>query len=513
MLSCLHYPLATWLIGWLAFASARGQELPFAWHDLQTYRPPDFEGTFPQDSEASKQLEAALPKLTGGMEVEGDPIELFRRGLRLLRVDAQSQALSWLGGKFIWSQQGKAQDPRAIDLVYHAVGSSNPVIQYNALYHGLSVVRPMTEPILRAITEVAMDSTDPNVLSRIAWGGGDQKEELLRQLETHLKSTDPGRREHAEVLRKIFSGELKAFAWAQDRARDAAREKYSGRLEEIRQSLTSGDTAARKETLQLIQRERIELIMDESFIPAFAAAAQDEDSAVRKMIAVTAGSRWIWNATNQPATAVELMLRLSRDPARDVRYDSMYYGLSTIRRRPGEVVERMLEMTLQDGVDDNDFRHRITWGLESDRATLQRVLQTWLGQEDPIKALFAYGFHTDFFKQEPETPPALAELLQAPEKTVAQLLAFAPLPGWKGNSMDDFLKTLREELPEKHARRILWTNNQAPPFIMAPVNEVDGIKHALRESTRLKIAMELPLTVEAMIHIGKEGGFKTFKQR
>lgn len=54
-----------------------------------------------------------------------------------------------------------------------------------------------------------MNSEDPNVLSRIAWGAADQKEELLRQLGPHLDSTDPARRKHAEVLRRIFSGELK----------------------------------------------------------------------------------------------------------------------------------------------------------------------------------------------------------------------------------------------------------------------------------------------------------------
>src|SRR5688500_9973072 len=94
----------------------------------------------------------------------------------------------------------------------------------------------------------------------------------------------------------------------------------------------------------------------------------------------------------------------------------MYYGLSTIRNRSEEVVERMLEMTMQDGMDNNDFRHRITWGLRDERET------------------------------------------------------------------------------------VLWTNNQAPPFVMVEEPEVRLFKDALLTSPHFKIAGEWPLTVEAMVH-------------
>jgi hypothetical protein len=496
----------------LAFAgTAFGADAEFAWQDLGRYRAPDFEATFPDDPEASKRLERALPALERGGNVDESAFELLRLGLRGLRVDRQMPALRWFGNAFIWNQS--PQDPRAIELMYHAAGSTNSIISYNAVYFGLSVVRPMTEPILRALVEIGMHSVDPNVLSRIAWGAAASKYELLRQLQPHLESNDPDRRGHAEALRQIFSGEVKAFAWAEARARTAAEEKYSSRLEEIRGNLIEGDSAQRRETLDLILRERVALIMDETFLGAFAAATEDQDKKVRETIAIIAGSRWIWNGKTQPAEAIELIMRLSRDPERKVRYNAMYYGLSTIRNRSDEVVERMIEMTMQDGLDNGDFRQRITWGLRAEQPAVRRVLEKWMREADAIKALFAYGFFLDFLAEQPEPGSAVTDLLQTPDKPIGRILALGPTSGWKPESMDEFFDALRQELPDAQAGRVLWTNNQGLPFVIVEEPEVALINNALFKSPRLKIALEKPLSVEAIVHIGKTGGLKSLNRK
>jgi hypothetical protein len=509
---CRHWRVVLGFFTLSGFAELEiGADSPFAWQDVKTYRPPNFDGTFPDDPEGSKRLAAALPSLERNGNADESAFELLRLGLRALSVDHQTMALRWIGNAFIWNQS--PQNPQAIDLMYHAAGSANSVIRYNAVYFGLSVVRPMTASILRALAEIGMNSEDPNVLSRIAWGASAQKEELLRHLQPHIASDDPARRQHAEALRRIFSGELKAFAWAEAKARGAAQAKYSDQLEEIRQGLIEKDSTARRETIELIHRERIALIMDETFIGAFAAAAGDQDATVRKSVAVITGTRWIWNQPNQLAEAIELMLRLSRDPVREVRYDAMYYGLSTLRNRSDEAVERMIEMTMQDGMDNQDFRQRIIWGLREERTTARRVLEKWMSGIDAIRALFAYGFHLDFFAGQPEAASKVTELLKTPDKTIACLLAFGPTAGWKGESMDEFLNTLRQELPAPHARRVLWTNNQGPPFVMVEEPDVRLIKEALLTSPHFKIAAERPLSVRAMVHIGKEGGLKSFDRK
>ena len=336
----------------------------FAWQDTGKYRPPDFEGTFSHEPEFGKRLEEVFKEMRGQVPAPENIFELFRRGLRTCSLYPQT-TLGWFGPQYIWNKS--PQNAEAIELMYHAVGSTNREISYNALYFGLSTVRPMTEPILRTLVDLGMKSEDPNILSRIAWGGAAQKGRLVHYLKPYLESEDSKQREHAQTLQKIFSGELKAFVWASEQARKRAEAKYSNRLEEIRTTLTKGDSRGRRETLDLILGERIALIMDESFIPAFAAAATDAEPKVRELVAKIAGDRWIWSATDQPPEAIELMMQLSRDPNRHVRYDANYYGLSTIRHRTDEEVERMIEMALYDGLDNPDFRGRVTWGLERNR--------------------------------------------------------------------------------------------------------------------------------------------------
>ena len=391
--------------------------------------------------------------------------------------------------------------------MYHAAGATNPIISYNAIYFGLPVVRPLTEPILRALVEAAMNSEDPNVLSRIGWGAASRKERLQHYLQPFVDSTDDARREHARVLQKIFSGELKAFAWAEEKARDRARENYAPHLEEFRSSLLGGGSAARLKTLELFQKERIALIVDDGFLPAFAAAASDTNSKIRNMIAVTVGSRWIWHATNQHPEAINLMLRLSKDIDRQVRYNANYYGLSTIRNRNDAVIERMLELTLKDGTDNQDFRQRVVWGLKNDSSALRRVLEKWMLQSalSKVKAVFAYGFHLDFFSERPASNSQLAELTDVPEKTIAQLIAIGPTPGWQVDGIENFLVVLSEELPPEHFARLLWTNNQGPPFLIVEEHELPTVKDLLLKSPRFKIILEKPIPLEVILQLGKTG--------
>lgn len=497
------------LLAFLWAGSVSGADTEFAWQDHGKYRAPDFEGTFPLDPDASGRLEMAVPTLERREPVGENVFELIRKGLRGLRVDRQMPALRGFGNSFIWGRS--PQDPRAIELMYHASASTNSQISYNAIYFGLSTVRPMTDSILRALVEAGMRSEDPNVLSRIAWGTSAWKEKLLRQLQPYLESSDLQRQRHAEALRQIFSGEVEAFAWAEARAKELAREKYSSQLEEIRGVLLDGDSVKRRQTLKLIQRERISLIMDESFISAFAAAARDRDAKVRDLATVTTGGQWIWSGrtrTNQAPEAIQLMMHLSHDSDRQVRYNAMYYGLSTIRNRSDEVVDRMIQMLMEDGLDNGNFRERITWGLRDERPTVQRVIEKWMDGADRIKALFAYGFFLDFFGEKPPENAIVKGLLQTPEEPVCQILAFGSTAGWKPTSMEEYLDTLRAEIPANEVQHVLWTHSKGPPFAIVETQDAAAIKSALLKSPHFKIAFERPLSVAAIVTIGKEGGFK-----
>ena len=490
---------SVFVLGLIVCVSAFGAEAEYAWRDSSKYRASDFERNFPVDAEWGKKLEAALPGLEQRRGSLEDPFELLRRGIRTLRGEKQMSAMRWFGNAYVWGHS--PPDPKAVELMYHAAGSTNSQISYNAIYFGISTVRPMTESILHALADIGMKSDDPNVLSRIAWGGAGDKEKLVGYLKPYLESSDAKERAHAEDLKKIFSGEVKAFAWAAEKAKAKATEKYSGRLEEIREALVSGDSKKRKETMDLIERESIALIMDESFIGTFAKAAEDADEKVRNAITITVGSQWVWGKT-QPKEAIDLMLKLSRDVSGKVRYNANYYGLSTIRNRSDEVVSRMVELLMLDGIDNRDFRGRVTWGLKEEKETVRRVLKNWMEDNDSMKALFAYGFYLDVFGEKPERVP---EVVQTPEKEIARMVGIGPTDGFRARGTDDFFAMLRTELP---GREVLWINDQAPPFVMAREGEIEGIRSALLNSPRFKIVGERALKAEQIIRMGKEGSMK-----
>jgi hypothetical protein len=490
------------------FACAIFPAHAFSWQDSAEYRPPAFEANFPHDPAAAKRLAEIIPALERG-QPPANSFELIQHGLRALPIDRQMPALRGFGNSYIWNKS--PQNPQAIELMYHAAGSTNSQISYNAIYFGLSTVRPMTQSILRTLADVAMNSEDPNTLSRIAWGASSYKTDIINYLEPYLESTDLKRRDHAEDLRKIFSGELKAFAWADARARIAAQDKFGHRLEEFRQTLLTGDTKARREIFDLIERNRINLIMDETFIPAFAAAASDANDGVRKSATTITGLTWIWNTTNQSPAAIDLMLRLSRDNAREVRYSSLYFGLSTVRNPSDAIIERMLEMLFLDGIDHSDVRRRITWGLRDQKPAVARVLDKWIQGADPVRALLAYGFYLNFIGAQPDLPTSMTALIEKLDLPVAGVIALA-LVNPESESLDDYFGRLRQVVPAPYNDRILWTNNQGPPFIILEQSEATAFKQVVANDSRLKIPFEKTLPVKALIHIGKEGGLKTFRE-
>lgn len=265
--------------------------------------------------------------------------------------------------------------------------------RHYAVYFGLSVTQPKSPAILRTLVDLCIKVDDPNDLSRVAWGCRPQQEELISFLKPHLESTDLKTRKKAEVCERIFKGELKAFAWATERARERAKEGFEKKLPQIKKDLMSGHTEERLETLKLIQQHRLTLIMNEEFIPAFAASASDDSAKVRNLTAVQIGGTWIWGQKNQPQEAIDLILKLSNDTDRQVRYNAVYYGLSTIREKSDKVIKRLLEMALTDR--EANLYHRIAWGLQSQRPDAARILDDWIQNEDLDRQKAAESIYKD----------------------------------------------------------------------------------------------------------------------
>src|SRR6185436_5457575 len=173
---------------------------------------------------------------------------------------------------------------------------------------------------------------------------------------------------------------LKAFEWSADRARQRALALHQDKLPEIKKALLEGNSTKRAETIRFIETERLALIMDESFVEAFAACSRDDSARVRQSVARIAGFQWVWNAKEQNPQAIDLMLRLSQDDERSVRYDAVYYGLSTVRSKNEAVMRRLVEMAFQDR-EPNLYR-RIGWGLKGQQESVARLLDTYLSGND-----------------------------------------------------------------------------------------------------------------------------------
>lgn len=166
-------------------------EPPFAWNRADRYEPPNFEAFFPDDAEAGKQLDLMLEgKLTAASVDER--LATIRQGLRRTSHH-RTTLLGSIGNQFIWNQE--PQDPRAIELMYHASAASDGDVAHYALYHGPTVVSARTPNLVRMLME-QYQSLDRQMQQRIAWGMktyGDQEQtrRLLLALLDQYETLDP----------------------------------------------------------------------------------------------------------------------------------------------------------------------------------------------------------------------------------------------------------------------------------------------------------------------------------
>jgi serine/threonine protein kinase/protein involved in polysaccharide export with SLBB domain len=354
----------------------------FAWQQTDPHVAPDFSSFFPDSKDGGLALDALWSATNKDSRSDAEILKTVREGFRNSRQH-RMPILRWIGNKYIWNKS--PQNPHAIEIMYHAADFSgedaNPSgARHAAVYFGLSVTQPKTPAILRTLAELAMRVDDPNDLDRIAWGCSNQTEELLEYLKPFDASDAAAIRSKADVCRMIFSGELKAFSWAAEQARQRAEKTYSSQLPQFKVVLASGSSEERLKALQTILAQRIALIMDDSFVAAFAKCAEDKDRQVRVQTTIIAGANWVWEAQEQNPEAIQLMLKLSKDDVRDVRYNAVYYGLSTVRNKSDDVIRRLLEMAFEDR--EWNLFNRIEWGLRDDRDRVATMLTEYINEEN-----------------------------------------------------------------------------------------------------------------------------------
>jgi C-terminal processing protease CtpA/Prc len=337
-------------------------------------------------------------------------LRTVRRGLRRTQAP-RDQIIGWVGGRSIWN--ASPQDPDAIEILYHAADFRGKAAdaygtRYNAVYYGLSVVQPKTPAVLQTLVEMSL--AEKCDWGRVAWGARAQRDETLAYLKPFLDAEDEATREKAAVLAKVLGGAPDANEAVMAWTRKTIRAKFGDRLPAIRQALASGRPRERIEALDLALRERIFLIMDDSFVDAFGACAADKDPAVRKEVARSLGQSLFWFGGARKGEAIGVLLKLSEDPDPRVRYDAVYHGLSRLpQERREDVVRRLLDMAMfdrQPGLFQQDLRRRIAWGLGQDHDLAARLLNDDLRGADPARAEAARAVYKEMTGQ---TAPGLGK--------------------------------------------------------------------------------------------------------
>ena len=74
------------------------------------------------------------------------------------------------------------------------------------------------------------------------------------------------------------------------------------------------------------------------------------------------------------------MVKMSHDQDDQVRYNAVYYGLSTVRNKKDDVISRLLEMVFDAPL--SDLPGRITWGLRTDKARTKVLLTDIINGKD-----------------------------------------------------------------------------------------------------------------------------------
>lgn len=487
-----------------ATAARATSHTTLAWQRTDRYVPPD-PAWFPDDPEGARRLGLLMRDTEKNHRADEEIIAIVRQGLRGYHQNLM--VLRWFGNKYIWGPTN--QNPEAIELMYHATR----IDQHDAIYFGLSVVKVKTPAILRTLGEIGIKSDDADDLGRIAWGCSSQKQDLLKYVEPYLKSTDAVERQKAEDFSKMIRGELEAFKWGAERRKVKAQADYGARMPELREKLLKGDSATRREVLLDLQKGASALA-GEDFLPAYEAAAADPDPKIRNNVAQIALGSLIWNAPAQKPRAIELALRLSRDPDREVRYNAVYYGLSTVREKNEAVLRRLIEIAL-DNHDPNVYG-RITWGIgmggikpparESIRAILNETLDQALaengknGRDTTRQQASAYYLHKDLLKETPPRPERFKAALECyPENAYA--IACQPMEPLRAAGNGELWAVVKTNLPGGIEVTTATMKGGRGMLVKVGFKDADAVRSALAKDARLKTSEPQQLAPAMQLYI------------
>jgi hypothetical protein len=393
-----------------------------------------FESYFPASSSGAQKLDKWWPEREKDGQVDKNCLTVIRNGLR---VDTQgnprnnkNEYVRWAAQKFIW--RAEVQDPNAVELIYHASFDSR--LAYDCVYHGLSIIRPenRTGKVLKRLTELAMADIGTG---RIHWGTKGSHENILKHLQPYLDSSDADISVRAQLLEKVFKGELDYDKWSREQYRKQTARKFTPFMGQIREILAGGSSKQRRDVFKIIRRSSLSEIFDETFAEPIKVCLRDDDpevrkmamdnigelfgkrgqcsdeilalmgklskdpySAVRRQVAKFIGRNWIWNVRPQNTKAIEILIGLAKDSDHEIRHNASYWGLSRIREP--DAVKYLVNFAISEQEKDSDIYKIICWTLKNS-SSAKEVIQQYINTETKRKES-AIKLHKDTFGEDPK---------------------------------------------------------------------------------------------------------------
>lgn len=270
------------------------------------------------------------------------------------------------------------------------------------------------------------------------------------RLDALFDAPDRNRRSDEEVLVTHFAGEVDFERWKAQRELERKRIQFGGQMPQLREQLLTGDSQARRKAFNRIAGNGLTGLTDDTFLEAMEACAKDPDPKVRKEAARVVGGRWVWNAQEQSPRAIALMRALAADEDRDVRYNAVYFGLSTIRQKDQAVIGQLVDMALKD--HEPNLYGRIVWGLtgpmKADPQLFTKVLAEHLdpARSDPHRAASIYLLYREVLGEDPPRQWPLAMVREHyPEDMFA--LPFSANDSFKPKDADALWNAFTQRLP------------------------------------------------------------------
>ncbi len=145
------------------------------------------------------------------------------------------------------------------------------------------------------------------------------------------------------------------------------------------------------------------------FYPAMTACADDPDVRVRRAVVTQIGQYMVWSPAEdkpQDQRAIQFLLLRTHDKDYRVRYNCVYYGLSTIRDKSDAVIDRLLDIVLMKKRHEPlSVYGRVKWGCRAVAEKTGQRIQKRLDELDPHAASDARmlaTLHYDLTKSFPQ---------------------------------------------------------------------------------------------------------------